>query len=271
MKQKMYFIKFTKKYWWLLTGLLLLLVIPVFIYCRVFWGQLNDSSAWASIIAGIATYLGSAFLGIVVYYNSWVQIEQQELNENLKIDVRLCADLKDGYFVPYSEDQIETDSPYRSQSFEKQTSSEEMPANYLSFELANHNPYVSFYFSVAAVYYVNEMNQLSKIDRFKLNASRDPNINLDYKENIRCYLGCSSDLLKRDYYTQQKYNNWFVILKIRTQKNKTKYLILDYVLGQTLGVFKYYLDEKTFNKHMKENGCPIRLTNYNRQFFKKTK
>ena len=268
MKNEFSFLTFTQRHRLLLGILLLLPIISIVVFCFVFHSKLYNESVWASLVTGIFTYLGSTFLGVFVYYHSWMLAKQQEKNEELNIDVRIGADFNDNYFVPYLEDAIGTDFTYKMQAYEKHSSDKIWNANYLYFKLTNNNPYVSFNISVSSVYFINERNKLCKIERYKLKATRDPAVYVDYKEGVECYVGCSNELLRCDYYQRQKYNNWFIVLKIQTSKHKTKYLILDYVLGQTLGVHKAYLNEEIYNKRIKENGCPIRLTKYNKQFFK---
>ena len=263
------FKSFSKTHWWLMLVLFLMLVIPTVIFCGVFKGNLYDASAWASLTAGVFTYLGAAFLGVLTYYNAWSQNKQQEFVEQLRIDVNVAADMSEMYFVPFTEDALPEDLQSEKEYFEKQTSNDRIEMNYLEFDIKNHNPFISVSASVIGMYYINDENVVTKISRFKVKSTQDPQVFIDYKQQVNCYIGCSSKLLRNDYYINHQYSNWFVVLKLITSKYKTRYLILDYVLGRTLGANKIYLTEKQYQRRLQKSNSPISLNAYNAQFFKK--
>lgn len=79
-----YFSLFSKKHWILYLILISALIFPMLILVAIFtsffknWSIVNEFSAWSSLIAGVITYIGAAVLGIIVYYNSWLQQYREE-------------------------------------------------------------------------------------------------------------------------------------------------------------------------------------------------
>ena len=89
MKEK-YFITFSKKHILLYVLLLVTLVAPFIILLGAFtnwftaWNQIKDFSAWASLTAGVMTYIGAVILGVIAYYNTWLK---QYCEEKIKCTV----------------------------------------------------------------------------------------------------------------------------------------------------------------------------------------
>lgn len=78
MKNQNEFRIFSKKHVPLYLFAALALILPFLILLLIFTdgfkdvSKITDFSAWGSIVAGIVTYIGAALLGIVSYYNTWL-------------------------------------------------------------------------------------------------------------------------------------------------------------------------------------------------------
>ena len=59
--------------------LTVLLVVSLAVFIIVFWEKLYDAGAWGSLVAGLFTYIGSSFLGLVVFYNTQSEQRQKEI------------------------------------------------------------------------------------------------------------------------------------------------------------------------------------------------
>ena len=72
------FLIFSRKHIVLYVTAVVTLVLPLCILLAVFTNffrdasRIKDFSAWGSIVAGIFTYIGATVLGIVSYYNTWL-------------------------------------------------------------------------------------------------------------------------------------------------------------------------------------------------------
>ena len=121
MKQN-YFKIFSKKHIWLYLTLASLLVIATFFLIAVFsdwfhsFEKLNDFGVWASYIAAVLTYIGSALISVVVYYNTWIeQYKEEQLDYSIDFsafcdnEIKQFASLdefsesKKQYFYEYSD------------------------------------------------------------------------------------------------------------------------------------------------------------------------
>ena len=159
------FREFSKKFWWLYLSLVTILLISVSIFCIVFRKELCDISAWASMIAGIATYIGSSFLGVVVFYNSWIQVQIQEKSNEVRLFIEQYADFNDNYFVPFEEESI--DKAIGIYSYKVATKSAKelqgVEFNYLQLVITNLTNTMPIDIKIEGLYFVNSKTTLSSI------------------------------------------------------------------------------------------------------------
>ena len=265
------FRKFSETFWWLYAILAMVLLISVIIFCVVFKNELFDISAWASMIAGIATYIGSSFLGIVVFYNAWVQVKIQEKNDEMLLDLQPGVTIENGFFIPLLEGEI--DKKKHIYSFKICSGStkelENLDFHYLQLTMTNMTYTMPSHIKVEGLYFVNSQNRVERIRQYSVVSDFNFDSMIDYKQTTTIYIGASSKMFTRDYYTRHKYFNCFVVLKVSNPKGQVQYHIVDYVLGKTFGQSKKMLSEKQYSDRCKKYGGPIVLTQYNKQFFHK--
>ena len=265
------FRKFSKVFWWLYVILVMILLLSVTIFCVVFRNVLYDVSAWASMIAGIATYIGSAFLGIVVFYNSWVQVKIQEKNDEMVFDLMPGATFENGFFLPFLEEEIEKKKYIHSFKACSKTTAElnNLEFHYLLLTITNLTSAMPSHIKVEGLYFVNPQNCVEKVKQYSVISDFSFDSMLDYKQTATVYIGAPSKMFARDYYTRHKYFNCFVVFKASNPKGQVQYHIMDYVLGETLGISKKVLSEKQYLHRCEKYGVPVVLTQYNKQFFHK--
>ena len=96
----------------------------------------------------------------------------------------------------------------------------------------------------------------------------DDNEYIEFKQVKKHFFGAPAELLNREYFKTHKHLNCFVVIKCISIKGEISYLILDYVLGETLAPGRErMLDEKEYERLVEKKGVPIVLTSYNKQFF----
>lgn len=266
------FREFSKRFWWLYLSLAAILVGSVALFCIIFRKELSDVSAWASMIAGIATYIGSSFLGVVVFYNSWIQVQIQEKSNEVRLSIEQYTDFNDNYFVPFAEESI--DRATGTYSYRVATKSTEefqcVKFNYLQLEITNLTNTVPIDIKIEGLYFVNSQNCVEKAKTYSVVSDfRFDQSPLDYKQKVTAFVGLPSNILAMDYYNQHKYFNCFVVLKVSTFDGRIQYEIVDYVLGKTFDQSKKTLSSKIYAQRCDKNGMPIVLTKYNKQFFRK--
>ena len=119
---------FLRKHRGLLLCLSLFLLLPVAVLLWVFTGgfrsveRIGDFSAWASLVAGIMTYVSAALLGLAVYYHTWSgQYREEKLFYSVDLvpiyrgEIRNFFDIEDfdseerQFFYEYTEDEYGTE------------------------------------------------------------------------------------------------------------------------------------------------------------------
>ncbi len=76
----------------LIVILVAVLLVSLAVFIFVFWNNLGDVGAWGSIVAGVFTYLGSSFLGVVVFYNTQCQQRQKEIEDQIVVEINYYLD-----------------------------------------------------------------------------------------------------------------------------------------------------------------------------------
>lgn len=262
------FVNFAKKYWWLLLGLVLLLVIPVAVFCIIFWNDLNDISAWASMIAGIATYLGSAFLGVLVFYNSWIQTEQANRLDDINVIFRSDFFMRDGKVTPFKKEEIDKEVEYCfPRTFNGNFTIKDF--TYVKFNIINNNFYTPVLVSIEGVYFLNQDQKIEKCAQTEICSNSLETMIIDYKTKVTSYYGVPETILQSDYYKTYNWANCIFVFKVVNAKGQTKYYVEDYWFAENVLGWPRVLTEKQYSDNMKKFGVPIEVTHFNRQLFKK--
>jgi len=182
----------------------------------------------------------------------------------------LTSTNKEGYFVPFCVDEIDKTKYIHIEGCHKNGTTQHTPdTNYVSFSLLNRNALISVEISVIDVFYLDSQNIIQTVDYFSFISDTDLSLPIDYKQSVTCFVGFDKDVLSREYMQKHKFFNCFVVLRVTDSKNKHKYLVLDYCLGQTLGIRKHFYSDKKYNELVKRNKHPIVLDKYLKQFFYK--
>lgn len=95
------FLIFSKKHIALYVTTVVILILPLLALIAIFTdffsdaSKIKDFSAWGSIVAGIFTYIGATVLGIVSYYNTWLnQYRMERLDYSINSVVFYNGNLK---------------------------------------------------------------------------------------------------------------------------------------------------------------------------------
>jgi len=262
-KQKLFFIL-------ICLGLIVPIIALLCVFTKWFqdWSGIADFSGWASLVAGIATYIGAALFGVFSYYNSWVQALIQSEKEEIRYLIKPLADYNDGYFVPYKEDYIPKTN-FITECFKKVSTKAKIDMNYLEIGITNTNPNANFRIKIIDIYRINSENEVENIDSFKVVSDDDLNYYIDYRKEIIVFIGVPNDLLIRDYYKEHDYSLWFLVLQIIDEKGKSSFVVIDYILGKTLGINKKVYSNTAYSNMMLKRGSPIVLTKSEEVFLKK--
>ena len=159
-KTPLKFNEFAREYWIILFFLAFLPIIGIISYCIVFQKGNPDASAWGSIIAGLFTYLGTITLGIFTFYHTWQQEKIQALLREIKVRIDLYADFEDGFFIPFSEDELNSyyDLSYKSERVEHSTEQgKDIDSwGFLGFEVENINSLITFDIKFIGIFFVDK-------------------------------------------------------------------------------------------------------------------
>lgn len=247
--------------------LVLFIPVPIFLISIIIWNQCLSFGELLGVLAGVFSYIGATILSLFIYYNTWVKEKIQERIEEVSIEISPSADFNNESFVPYLEEKIaKYKYKFSTDYFEKTT--KKIKNNYLHLNISNKSHYTCFTINLAGIYYVDN-DKVSTVKDYTCKSDADLKFFIDYKQTVSIFAGCDETILKRDYMQMRKFFNVFLVFKLTDNKFRTKYLIVDYVLGQTLGIQKEIISSEEYTKRMKSANNPIKLTNYNKQFFKK--
>lgn len=249
-------------------GLTLLLLIPVTIFCLVFRNTLNDVSAWASMIAGIATYLGSAFLGVLVFYNSWVQTELNKQLDNIDVIFDANFNMRDGNVSPFRKEEIsgmfETCFP---KTFNRYFKIKDF--TYIGFKIINNNFYTPITVSIEGIYYLNKEQKIEKCPQTEIFSNSLETKIIDYKTIVESYYGVPKSILQDDYYKTYNWTNCIFIFKVINTKGAIKYYVKDFWFAKSVLGDSRVLTQSQYDSNIQKLGVPIDITYFNKQLFKK--
>lgn len=254
---------FSKEHWWVYAILILVLMIPLAIYCYVFYSKLDDASAWASLIAGVFTYIGASFLGIFIYYSTWNATKLESLRRNPYLQINsdlMIMNHEKGYFtlMPYDKNIIRF-FYYSKNYFDVEK------ANFTGIRFTNQSKIRVTKIEPVNVNYIQDGKLLSCNDFCYSYADNT-------KKSDKIFIGIPNKYIKRSYYEAEEYKVIFLTFKITTEFQGVFYYINNFVYGKTLGgLGKYIISKEVYDERIVKNGHPIELNYMGAQFISKSK
>lgn len=260
MKKELTIGEFLKINWLLILILPSLLIISIILFLFVFQKSLYDVGAWASLVAGIFTYLGSSFLGVVVFYNTQSTQRQKEIEDQITIEIKhyLNTSENPSFFIPYIDNDIDKEKFFYHSIQYNQNRKEATLNNlsYLYFEVTNRNTHVPVYVKPVSIYIFNGKKFID-IGYNSYYSDMDDSDAIDYKQKKSCYIGVNKQFLKDDYYLSDEHQLCCVGIKITSIKGQVLYTSLEYFMGVSLGVNNpTYITEEQFNENVAKFGGP---------------
>lgn len=232
MKNKNTFLQFLKSHWLLIVGLFVGLILPFLILLLVFtcgfqdFSKISDFSAWGSIVAGIATYIGAAVLGVITYYNSWVQDYRKK---ELDYSIDLLNVVKDGFANFFRKEEIKAEG-YHQYEFYSGDLLTDKKYRYKRFVLNNYSRNYPIKIEIYKVEMVGETT-IDCTDNIGLYTSFNLEESVDYKSNSEIFLGINVDCLphwkfnsENDFYDGE-FDTIRIIIKVSNKFN-FEYLLL---------------------------------------------
>ena len=218
MKKKGSFLVFVKTHIVLFTGIIMGLVLPLFILLGVFtdWFQnfstIKDFSGWASLVAGVSTYLGAAILGIAVFYNTWIQDYRKE---KLDYKIMLSNYYQDGYANFYNEKDVVLTNRYKYEFSGSEVITEKKEYYYKRFVVKNYSDYYPIKIQIENVEMIQNGNSKSIIQDISLITSFNIMEAIEYNIDNELFLGINKNILKHWICDEDDaYDGEFDIIKI---------------------------------------------------------
>ena len=240
-QQKLSFKVFSKKFKLLYIVLTLILVFGIFIFCLIFWDRLYDISAWASMIAGIISYIGSSILGIFVFYHSWVQCVRQDELEDISVVVSAKGNETDSLFL-FQEDTSKKQYPLvvsRMKAFETETKYD--ITKFIKITLANYNYFLPIEIEFTNLHYLNDNNEFVNIRPIKTRSVVDLTVPIDFKEKTEFLVGVPNEVFLERRFVDHSIYYVSVSLKIKNPKSNMRYCTINVLGGNTfrttIGIF----------------------------------
>ena len=264
-KKKSFSLKtYFKKHWYILLILIMVPIASVIFFCLVFKNNLYDISAWASISSGLFTYIGTSFLSIFIYYNSWkdntigynknipdieVQCMGEFIEEKNTFSLFDYKDIKDEMKIMFIENNAQIVNKIENFKF-YQITIKNLSLN----KIKNISP--CFYLTIEDEKYHKNYTFFAGLTNH--------NFPLDYKESTTLYFGVEKQKIEELY--KDKY---FSVLRfvyfVQYENNEKDYLISDAILGNTLGTGTNFIN---LNAQNKDTEFPYKVSKYYKQFLK---
>ena len=261
------FEEFSKKFWLLYVGLTIILVIAVALFCFIFFDELYDVSAWASMISGIITYIGSSILGIFVFYHSWVQVIRQNESEDICASFNVRGNDQDGGYSTYQEELICKKYPrsfFKHKAGEKESSSE--ISQYIQVTIANLNHTLPMTIEFKDVFYLSNTNEIVCAKPIKVRCAVDPYKPIDYKDDTSFFVGVPNEVFEQNRFKKNNFVSCFVVVRLENPKSRVKYGILHYLAGKTWMTSTNLYSEKQYNSLKQRSGGIIQLNSSDLSF-----
>lgn len=214
------------------------------------YSKLNDFSGWASFSAGIMTYIGASFLGLIVFYNSWQRQKMEDDNNKIIVEINNKCDVSEnGEFVPYTVNKLP--SKFGSWGGISNSASDgDKVYVYLEFILTNYHeaPLLTRFMNA----FIVEENIIKKIEHIDFKILKKDDVPLLLREENRYYIGFNPS-----YYSSKPLRLIFLFY-FKNLKHDEKYCL--YVLNfykKAMNPFPIFLSKKEYLKSLKEKGNPF--------------
>lgn len=243
-QQKLRFKVFSKKFKYFYIVLTLILVIGIFTFCLIFWNCLNDVSTWASMVAGIISYIGSSILGIFVFYQSWVQVKRQDELEDICVVVSATGDDATSLSL-YQENIIKTRYPrVVSRMASLKTQSKYDVTNYIKINLINCNYFLPMELEISDIHYLNDNNEFINIYPIKTRSNVDLALPISFKEKVEFFIGIPNEVFLEKRFLDHSVYVVSVSLKFKNPKDNIRYGVIDFIGGKSFRTSIRLLNEK---------------------------
>jgi hypothetical protein len=242
---------FSKKYWYIYLILTTFLVLPPIVFLCCFGENRYDAGAWGSLLAGISTYLGAAFLGVFVFYNTWTQQRVAENMNRVTLNIRCISDHNGETYVPYNLGYVLNKKYNNEVSLSKASHN-----GFIRFSITNVNDRIICEIEFDSVYYSNGSGIIEEKE-YELYTNQTRREPIDYKESYDGFIGGGPNGFSFDYYKKQSKVDYYLIFKVSSLKQDQYYLIVNYILQRKPDWHCAYISEKEYSKRIKEFGNPI--------------
>lgn len=232
MENKKIFLQFLKSHLFLVIGLIVGLILPFLILLLVFtygfqdFSKISDFSAWGSIVAGIATYIGAAVLGVITYYNSWMQDYRKK---ELDYSIELLNILENSFANFFSKENIKVEVYYHYEFYSGDWQIDK-EYRYKRFVLNNYNRNYPIKIEICKVEMVGETT-IDCTDNIGLYTSFNLAESVEYKSNSEIFLGINADYLPHWQFNEEdgiydgELDTIRIIIKVSNKFN-SEYLLL---------------------------------------------
>ena len=246
------FKNFSKNYWLLYVGLIVILIVAVVLFCYIFRGELHDISAWASMISGIITYIGSSILGIFVFYHSWVQVVRQNESEDICVSFNVAGIPHGECYSTYCEDLICKNYPRTISKFRsKESKSSEEITHYIQVKIANLNHTLPMTAVFEDVFYLSDTNEIVPTNPVKIRSAVDPYKPIDYKDDSTFFVGVPIEVFEQRRFKKYGFISCFVLIKLENPKSHVKYAVIHYLSGKSWRVSSVLYTEAQYSAFKK--------------------
>lgn len=253
--------KFYNDYKWLhavLICIMTLILISTFIMIVVFsngfkdFTLLKDFGGWTSLISGLLVFIGSTFLALVVFYNTWQRQKKEDaLNDVLfKASARYYA-TNGNLIIPYTKDQVDAHCKEFGTWGHIGVSDELMKeeASYIQIKFENMQFKYPMFFKYVGAYCLNEKGKMKKIPTL-FKATHSFTTPIEYREQAWCYVGVFNKHISRES-------------RILVNKNKCVFYVFNFRNSYGDDRF-YFIQSKNFCGFIDEASPYISRDEYNK-------
>lgn len=260
---------FNKAFWPLYLCLILLMLFGIAIFCVIFRGRLNDISAWASIIAGIISYIGSSILGIFVFYHSWIQVMQQKRTDDISVMFSLSSCEQNDSLTTFQEDSIRKKYPHVSSRYlANGRKSKTEITQFAKLMLTNCNCFLPIQLEITNLYYLDDDNVFVSIHPIKTRSIDDLSIPIDYKNKAEIFIGIPNEVFLEKRYIKHNVFVFSIVFKLTNPKSTVRYGFITLMGGKSWRTTSGLFSQEQKDLYEKQYGSIIGLNKSDKSYLK---
>lgn len=239
------------KYLFFILVALLIVLISAFMLLKI------DGMSFFELVSVAVTYISSALIAIVVYYNTWAQGIRSENKNDISLRVETIPNAKDDIFFWYTKQQIEQEFKCKCKAtcgFSLEDS------NYIHLCFGNLNHHTLDRICIKKIYITDSKGKVKEVDKYCYITDFDfHNDLLGFGEKKDIFIGFDNQILSKEYLEKHRRFRYFILFEVSNLDGHIAYCMCENLMhgydGYTDAV--YLLNYKAYNDLIRKHGIDV--------------